>query len=178
VLNQSIFITVWVSYGYGKPFQDINPKNLPTLRLIGEITPSFSVAAASLSKTRFAIMLLRLAKPWMKKLIWFLIVSMNIISFLVVLFIFIACTPVRKRWYPEIEGTCWDGHAMMIHVMVAAGKSSDQRLSSTRLFILNVGYSAFLDFALSLMPLFLLWNIQLKRSEKIGIMIAMSMGFL
>ncbi|KAH8711984.1 hypothetical protein GQ44DRAFT_714051 [Phaeosphaeriaceae sp. PMI808] len=159
VLNQSISTTVWVSYGYGKPFQDINPENLPNLRLLGEIVPSFSFAAASLSKTGFAIMLLRLAKPWIKKLIWFLIMSMNIISFLAVLFVWIACTPVRKGWYPEIEGTCWDGHAMMIHVMVAAG------------------YSGFLDFALSLMPLFLLWNVQVKRREKIGIIIAMSMGF-
>jgi hypothetical protein len=127
VLNSSIVTTVWVSYGYGMQAQDINPENIPTLRLLGEIIPSFAVAAASLSKTGFAITLLRLAKPWMKKLIWLLIVSMNVIMFLVVILIWKACTPVRKIWQPEIEGTCLNRNSQMIYTMVASGKSLDQR---------------------------------------------------
>lgn len=123
VLMHSISITVWVSYGYGMQIQDINPENIPTLHLLGEIIGTFTTIAASLSKTGFAIMLLRLAKPWMKKLICVMIVSMNIVSFLAALFFWISCTPVRKVWHPAMEGTCWDRHSLMIHVMFASGKS-------------------------------------------------------
>ncbi|KAH8719322.1 hypothetical protein GQ44DRAFT_623642 [Phaeosphaeriaceae sp. PMI808] len=159
VLMQSISTTVWVSYGYGMQMQDINPENLPILRLLGLVVPTFTITSASLSKTGFAILLLRLAKPWIKKLIWLMILSMNIISFLAALFLWVSCTPLRKGWHPAMEGTCWDNHPLMIHVMFASA------------------YSALLDFILSLLPLILLWNIQINIREKIGVIVAMSMGF-
>ncbi|KAH8728456.1 hypothetical protein GQ44DRAFT_675821 [Phaeosphaeriaceae sp. PMI808] len=158
-LMQAICTTVWVSYGYGMQAQDINPENIPILNLLGNIIPTFTVVAASLSKTGFAVMLLRFTNPMIKKLIWFIIVSMNIIMWLAALFFWISCTPIRKIWYTTIDGTCWDMNSLEIYVIFASA------------------YSAAMDFILSLLPLILLWNIQIKIEEKIGVIVAMSMGF-
>ena len=40
------------------------------------------------------------------------------------------------------------------------------------------GYSAGTEFALALLPWKLIWKLQMKRKEKVGVAIAMSMGIL
>ncbi|KAH8714089.1 hypothetical protein GQ44DRAFT_689115 [Phaeosphaeriaceae sp. PMI808] len=158
-LMQAIFTTVWVSYGYGMQAQDIDPRNMPMLSLVGNILPTFGVAAASLSKTSFAITLLKFTKGWMKNLIWLIILSMNIVMWLSALFVWISCTPVAKGWHPDLDGACWNQNSLMIYFMFASA------------------YSATMDFALSLLPSILFWNVQMKRKEKIGVIVAMSVGF-
>lgn len=39
-------------------------------------------------------------------------------------------------------------------------------------------YSAFVDFTLSFLPWPLIWNLQMRRRENIGVVVAMSMGVL
>ena len=42
----------------------------------------------------------------------------------------------------------------------------------------RLGYSAGTEFALALLPWKVIWNLQMKRKEKVGVAIAMSMGIL
>lgn len=41
-----------------------------------------------------------------------------------------------------------------------------------------IGYSAAMDFVLALLPWQIIWNLQMKRKEKFGVAVAMSMGIL
>jgi len=121
----------------------------------------FGIIAVSTSKTSFAFTLLRLiVKPWQRFLIIFIVVSLNIIMWLCAAFLFLQCSPVEKAWLLETPGTCWNNR-ITIGYSIFAGV-----------------YSALMDFILALLPWFLVWRLQMKRREKLGVALAMSLGVL
>jgi hypothetical protein len=89
-------MTDWVSYLY-----------------VANITGVCSIIAAAWSKTSFAVTLLRLSTGWMRRLIWFIIASVNIFLGLSCIFTYVQCKPVRKLWDSSIPGACWS-HEVII----------------------------------------------------------------
>jgi hypothetical protein len=74
--------------------------------------------------------------------------------------LWVQCTPIEKAWKPELDGKCWDPKF------------------SIRYGIFNAAWCAGADIALAMVPWKLLWGLQLKTKEKIGVGIAMSLGVL
>ena len=72
----------------------------------------------------------------------------------------IQCRPVAKLYNPFLKGTCFD------HKIVR------------NYGFFNAAFCATVDFALALAPWKVLWGLQLKTREKIGVGVAMSMGLL
>ncbi|KAL5375003.1 hypothetical protein DPSP01_011494 [Paraphaeosphaeria sporulosa] len=72
----------------------------------------------------------------------------------------LSCRPTAKLYNPFLEGKCWPAYV-------------------TRNYgYFNAAFCTVVDFALALLPWKLLWGLQLKTKEKIGVGIAMSMGLL
>lgn len=117
-----ILVTVSVGLGLGKHVWDVPVQNLSTMGLIGNFTGTFSILAAVWSKTAFALTLLRLMKDWMRYVLWFIIISMNIAMDLNAIFLWVRCTPSAKTWNVMLEGTCWDPQVYPTYGMFAAGK--------------------------------------------------------
>jgi len=46
------------------------------------------------------------------------------------------------------------------------------------MILTNQGYSGIMDFVLALLPWKVIWKLQMKRKEKVGVALAMSMGVL
>lgn len=130
------------------------------LLVIMNVTGSFSVTAAIWSKTSFGITLLHLTEGWVKIVTWVIIVSMNIAMGLSALFPWVNCTPVQKAWDSSLPGTCWEPE-VLVHYNLFSGV-----------------YSAVMDFALALLPWQFIWGLQMKKKEKVGVGVAMSMGIL
>ena len=64
--------------GYGLHIWDFDVMtNMPPLLVIVNVAGTFSVTAASWSKTRFGITLLHLTDGWVKKTVWFILITMN-----------------------------------------------------------------------------------------------------
>ncbi|KAK3984894.1 hypothetical protein QBC44DRAFT_251811 [Cladorrhinum sp. PSN332] len=118
------------------------------------------ITAIVWAKTSFAVTLLRLTDGTTKTLLWFLIITMNVVMGVSAMAPWIQCTPVQKTWDWSLEGTCWPNGAM------------------TKLWMATGGYSAAIDFALAVIPWTFLWKISLRKAEKWGILIAMSMSFI
>ncbi|KAK4158623.1 hypothetical protein QBC43DRAFT_19368 [Cladorrhinum sp. PSN259] len=151
-------ITVNVSFGEGQHVYNLDRAVLPTLGLTIRISGTLSIMAALLSKTSFAVTLLRLSSGLMTHIIWFLIVTMNVFLGLSAIFIWAQCTPSAKTWRPELQGRCWDPSI------------------NAKYGLFSGVYSAFVDFALSFLPSYLIWNLRMEIKEKIGVVLAMSMG--
>jgi hypothetical protein len=96
-----------IHLGYGKHSWDIPPANFSKIILYAEIAGTFAIVAAIWSKSAFAITMLRFSEGWMKYLIWFLLISMNIFLGLSAVFNFAQCVPIQKVWNPTISGRCW-----------------------------------------------------------------------
>ncbi|KAK3317964.1 putative integral membrane protein [Apodospora peruviana] len=162
VIDSGLATHMVVYYTYGRHSWDFRPPNVDTYTLVVTVRATFTVTAIAWTKTAFAITLLRLVDSgWMKKVLWVILVTMNLALGLTALFFWIRCTPVAMSWTPSMEGTCWFNVNMIKHYNAFSG-----------------AYSAAADFILALLPWKLLIGLQMRRKEKLGAAVAMSMGFL
>lgn len=133
--------------------------NLQAIVLPTNVAGTCSITAAVWSKTSFGLTLLKITRGWTRKLAWFCIISMNIAMGLSALFHWIQCTPVQKTWDLSVQGgSCWPMAVLVYYDIFSAA------------------YSALMDLVLAFLPWQFLWGLQMKRKEKIGVGIAMSMG--
>lgn len=147
--------------------------------LLVNISATFAILAAAWSKTSFAITLLRISQGWVWALVWCIIVSMNVLLGLSALFNWIQCSPVEKSWNPTVQGTCYPMGRIVDYLMVSTGKTFTPFVSHSNMFTSNAaikGYSAAMDIILALLPWKLIWPLNMRKKEKIGAIVAMSMG--
>jgi hypothetical protein len=97
-----------VDHTYGRHTWDFRSPDLDQFVLIVAVRATFTVAAIAWTKTAFAITLLRLSEGWMKKALWFIIVTMNIALAITALSFWVWCIPLEKSWKPSIQGSCKD----------------------------------------------------------------------
>ncbi|ERT03314.1 hypothetical protein HMPREF1624_01625 [Sporothrix schenckii ATCC 58251] len=160
-LAASVALSTWsIALGEGQHVWDVDPAHFGRLGLLGNLTGTFSILAAVWSKTSFALTLLRLLSghPRLRALLWLAIGSMNVAMGLNALFLWVRCAPVAKTWNPAVPGTCWAPQVYPIYGIFAAG------------------YSAVMDFVLALLPWKIVWQLQMRRPEKLGVAVAMSLG--
>lgn len=78
------------------------------MALLCDIGEVLAIMACTLGKTSFAVTLLRIVvHRWMIILLWFVIVTMNMVNVLAALFIFVQCKDPRHLWNPKIPSECW-----------------------------------------------------------------------
>ncbi|KAJ5133983.1 hypothetical protein N7526_005348 [Penicillium atrosanguineum] len=148
-----------IGLGRHLAFVEENPENLINVALLCDIGESLAIMACTLGKTSFAVTLLRIVvQRWMIALLWFVIVTMNVINILAALFVFLQCKDPRHLWNPAIPSKCWP----------------DSVFTDFSLFV--GAYSGAQDFVLALLPWTIVWNLQMKKKEKIGVAFAMSLG--
>ncbi|CAK7217929.1 hypothetical protein SEUCBS140593_003377 [Sporothrix eucalyptigena] len=156
VLTAGVILNVIdVGYGYGRHSWDVSPTHIGNIVTNGTISGTLVLLAACWSKTSFAFTLLRLPIGWMRSLVWTIIITLNVAMHMSALSIWIECP------FSTIAET--DRICIPIPMAVEFG-------------IVVGGYSAAVDFTLALLPWKFLWNLQMQRREKIGVLIAMSMG--
>ncbi|KAL4921642.1 hypothetical protein BDW62DRAFT_197777 [Aspergillus aurantiobrunneus] len=147
--------------GLGRHIQYVsqNPQDLIDVARYSSISQCLAIMACTLGKTSFAVTLLRIVVVrWMNWVLWFIIITMNIVNILAALFVFVQCEDPRTNWDPTIVSKCWPDYVFTN-------------------FSLFVGaYSGAQDFSLALMPWTIVWNLQMKKKEKIGVAFAMSLG--
>jgi hypothetical protein len=160
LLAQAAITQAGQQLGFGKRMEDIPVKYLTTISLGMSVAASISCFASTFSKISFGVTLLRLTTSYLRWFVWFCIVTLFLIMLPSALATWVRCHPMEKAWNDTIPGTCWDP------------------TRSVNYGIFNAAWCAAADFALALLPWYLIWGLQLKLREKIGVGIAMSMGVL
>ncbi|KAJ4334623.1 hypothetical protein N0V95_009115 [Ascochyta clinopodiicola] len=125
-LCYTIFAQVSVGYGIGQHYADIADKSqLPTgvkYMYIGEI---FGMVSVPLSKASFCVTLLRLTViPWQRKLLWFIIVTIQLAFYAGAIMTMVQCDPPQKLWDVALEGTCWDNRIVIYFCIFVGGKQN------------------------------------------------------
>ncbi|KAI0517650.1 hypothetical protein F5B22DRAFT_645832 [Xylaria bambusicola] len=152
-----------VSLGYGNHFADIiddNPLNIRTIVMYLQILSALIRLSTTSARISFATTLLQLVNYYEKRFVWFSIITLAAVAMPAVIFPFVSCIPYEKIFDPSIPGTC-TGDAV-----------------SLGYFIFEAAYTSFIDFALVVLPWRVLSRIQLRRVEKLGASLAMSLGIL
>jgi hypothetical protein len=100
-------LTEGVKYGIGLYWEDMDPLKLPVVLILSYASGLGGTVAAAWSKTSFAITLLRISNGWVKWVLWFIIISVNVALGVSGLILWIQCWPLQKLWMPDVEGACW-----------------------------------------------------------------------
>ncbi|KAK1758832.1 hypothetical protein QBC47DRAFT_409662 [Echria macrotheca] len=160
ITTESSLLTYATTLGYGRHIYDVpfDTNLINRTIMVINMAGTFSLVAATWSKTSFAFTLLRLTDGRTKVFVWFIIVSINVAMGLSALFVWISCRPLQKAWMPLMDGVCWPPSFIVNYNIFSAA------------------YSAAMDIALALLPWKLIWGLQMKRNEKIGVAVAMSCG--
>ncbi|KAJ5635330.1 uncharacterized protein N7484_008643 [Penicillium longicatenatum] len=136
-----------------------NPNNLMSVALLCDIGEVLAIMACTLGKTSFAVTLMRIVvKRWMLVLLWFVIITMNLVNTLTAFFVFLQCKDPRHLWNPMIPSKCWPADVFTNYSLFVGAYSGAQ------------------DFVLALLPWTIVWNLQMKKKEKFGVAFAMSLG--
>ncbi|KHN98468.1 uncharacterized protein MAM_03592 [Metarhizium album ARSEF 1941] len=154
-------LNVAADKGLGRHLEYImrNPQNAMDVAMLSFVSQPLVIVSCAFGKTSFALTLIRVAvQRWVIVLLWFMIVSMNILHVLISIFVFLRCEDPRHLWNPTIPSKCWSAAAF----------------DDLSLFIGS--YSAATDFILALLPWAILWKLQMKKREKFGVAVAMSLG--
>lgn len=159
-----------------------NPNDLINVALLCDIGESLAIMACTLGKTSFAVTLLRIVvQRWMVALLWFVIITMNVVNILAALFVFVQCKDPRHLWNPAIPSKCWPDSVFTNFSLFVGGKQLvlDPSCSKANLAACShLAYSGAQDFVLALLPWTIVWNLQMKKKEKFGVAFAMSLGVL
>lgn len=74
------------------------------------------------------------------------------------MYLFFQCAPVQKNWYVNMPGTC------------------QPRATQTALSYLVAAISILTDWTFALLPILLLWNVQMKPGVKVSVILLLSLG--
>ncbi len=162
-LTSAILCQRVIAHGLGKYPCDIPVQNLPVIAFEGAGLGSvFTILGIVWSKTSFGITLLRLLTRdgWLRRSILGVVVVMNVSMLLQAVFVWVKCDPVEKNWRPLVPGRCWN-----------LGVSNGYGFFSGVL-------SGVCDVLFAVLPWHLVWGLKMRKKEKIGVVVAMSMGVL
>lgn len=96
---------------------------VPHMHTLSTTVDVLSKIGLALTKTSFAVTLLRVAQKWQKYFIWFLIVTMNLLLATNAVTTWkAACDRVGDAYEAVLPGACWRVEDSVIMAMVANGK--------------------------------------------------------
>jgi hypothetical protein len=175
LLAQTISLSVHVHFGFGKHSWDI--VDWYNWLYVANITGVLSITAAAWSKTSFAITLLRFSDGRTRWLVWFLIFTINLTLGLSAIFTYAQCSPVQKLWDSNVKGSCWPQHIIINYNSFSSGQCQPFHMKFS-VGLPFTAYSGVADIALALLPWRIIHQRSLKKKERFGVLLAMSMGVL
>ena len=106
----SVLLTVGVKYGIGLHFEDMVLEDMPKVSMYSYAAGFATILGTAWSKTSFGITLLRISSGWVKWLVWFIIISVNLVLVASGIILWVQCRPLSKLFSEMLEGTCWNKH--------------------------------------------------------------------
>lgn len=150
-----VFIVISIistKYGLGKQSVDLDLTLMPKLLYLLPIAQFFAVLSVAVSKASFILTLLRLVTlTWQKAALWFMFVTINTSMLSISIVQFFQCGVVPEKG-------CVAGN-----IVISLG-------------VFAAGYSAAMDLVLTLFPSLIIWKLHMKKREKVGVIVSMSLG--
>jgi hypothetical protein len=142
---------------------------------LGASELTVSIVAITLSKISFGITLLRLTDGWLRLFVLFGITTLTVFAIPVAVIPWVQCKPLAKTFLDLIPGKCINKKPSVIYGMFQAGQLTVlHRCTKGFELISGAVWSAIIDVSFALLPWKILWKLQMRTAEKIGVGVAMS----
>lgn len=154
----TILVHIATGYGLGRLFADVGDPAVYFTAVKWEVFSQVAgLAAIGIGKCSVAVFLLRIVRNKLQIfIIWFFVAATTFITIFSCIVVVIQCLPVEKTWNPTAEGYCWLDFAKV-------------GLSVGSWFVV-------MDFAFAIFPWFIIWDLNMKRKEKITVACGLSLG--
>ncbi|KAI0865759.1 hypothetical protein F4860DRAFT_264453 [Xylaria cubensis] len=152
-----------IALGYGKHIEEIittMPRDLRWIVTYIQILSGVVRLSTNLARVSVGITLLQLSNAREKQFVWFAIITLLAVTTPAIILPFVSCRPYDKIFDPNIPGTC-----------IGRGVSVGY-------FVFEGAYTSLVDFSLVILPWLILSRLQIRRLEKLGACVAMSLGVL
>ncbi|ETS86926.1 hypothetical protein PFICI_00754 [Pestalotiopsis fici W106-1] len=154
------FVTVAAFHGLGNHAADITLEQFAESTKWELMGQSSNILAIATSKCSVAIFLVRIVvQDWHKWALHFCIWSTVFVCVSCIILMYTQCTPVHGIWDPRVTDT-------VCHINFTADA------------IFSGSYTAAMDFFLAIFPWFILWNLNMKRKERLTVSIGLSLGII
>lgn len=178
--------TVYGARGYARHAIYLNPLQKSDAAKLGIISRACCVVAIATGKISVAFLIQRIqaSSKWRTWFLRFCSISVGLLAFLVVVFLFAQCQPVHTLWTPSMikdgTGHCWDPIPGNNYNIAIASESFPRSLSLdfARLTRGHPGYFAWLDFVLAIVPASIVWKLQMAMRKKLALCALLGMGVL
>jgi hypothetical protein len=151
LLTNNIIISIEYATGYVVDTWD------DRMHILINVTSCGTLVGLALTKTAFAVTLLKLTKGWLQWILWFCIGSMN--SYMIV--------KVVLQWARVCGKPSYDVWYRLDLCLDADFRDRFKEGGNA--------YNIIMDFVLAAYPWIITWNLDMRRVEKIGLCVAMSM---
>ncbi|KAF2236998.1 hypothetical protein EV356DRAFT_530507 [Viridothelium virens] len=158
----SIITTLLCRSGGARHLYYLSPSQLSTAVRWNWIAIPFGIAAIATGKISTAFLVLRIMGRngfWRKWFLYFGSAFTAAVSTIAITLTFAQCSPSRALWNPTLPGAhCWDPRV------------------NTDFSIFTAAWNAFFDLALALMPITIIWNLQMKLERKVALCTVLGLG--
>lgn len=174
--------SVSIYYGIGRHGVYIPQQNIEPALFYGVIIRPLGVFAYCFPKLSVALLIISLMGSIKVgvRFLWFVIVLSFISSGMACIMLFAQCNPPDHLWHLQKPAMCYPDKVLNSITMAAGGKYFWMAVTKRpgKLTDIFAAWSAFTDLVLALYPVYILRNLQVKRSRKYSIMLIMGLGFL
>ncbi|KAI6785266.1 uncharacterized protein J7T54_006908 [Emericellopsis cladophorae] len=155
----SACISAGTAYGIGQKRADIDPADYVQAHMFEIIGQGVCIFNIAISRAAVAFLLLRIVnRGWHKTFIWACIATNSILAVFCTIAVFIQCLPIQAVWNSSVKGNCW--------------------LDFAKVGLTTSAYAVCIDFALAIIPCFIVWELKMKKKDKIITIIGLSLGVL
>lgn len=175
LLATNIFITVELRTGYVSETWD------DRMLILVSISSCLITVGQTLSKTAFAVTLLRITESWQRYALWVIIVSLNLYLVILLFLNWVNYCGQDAYWW-KMPSVCAPYDTVFQIKIGQNGESLPTRAScraGAQVFGADRSRAVFniiIDFVLSLFPWLVTWKLRIERYEKVGLCVAMSLG--
>ena len=177
---------IWIFYvqgGGSRHVYYLTPQQRVQSIKLNWISQPFGIMAIGIAKASVAFSILRFQSPnkWRTRVLYFIALSITLLSILSCILTFVQCTPVRALWSPELAATakCW-APDVFTYYAIAQNSRSKVHIPFFRYgyLMLSTGYSVSLDFVLVFISTTIIWNLKLSLTRRIQLAALLGTGIL
>ena len=161
----------------------LSPAEVTTALKFNWTADTFAIIGFGTGKISTALLILRIMGPTSKWRKWFLYVNICltiVFTFLSLLFTLIQCNPTRALWEKVPGARCWDPKINSDYQIFSSSNRSSilTQYCYNRLHAKMLGWNCFFDLSLALMPITIVWNLNMKMRRKIALCTTLGLGVL
>ncbi|KAK3379686.1 hypothetical protein B0T24DRAFT_695633 [Lasiosphaeria ovina] len=154
----TIFVTVATQYGLGQHFAEVgNPEAYSTAVMYEVFSQVAGLMVIGVGKLAVGVFLLRIVVVRVQIFIIWLFLGFTVfITLFASITVVVQCIPVQRTWNPTVPGHCW--------------------LDFSKVGLTVGSWFVVADFGFAILPWFVVWNLKMKRKEKLLVACGLSLG--